>query len=88
MTRPDVARAQLRHSTVAHPSWRTALAPGARFIAPLVELWAFREVLEELVKRDLKVRYKRSALGILWTMLNPLLMMAAGAVIYAGPSFL
>lgn len=36
---------------------------------------AYRELLRNLVMRDLKVRYKRSVLGFLWVMLNPLLMM-------------
>ncbi len=39
------------------------------------ELWACRELVYNLVVRDLKVRYKNSALGILWSLLNPLLMM-------------
>jgi ABC-type polysaccharide/polyol phosphate export permease len=47
------------------------------------ELISFEEVLQELVKRDLKVRYKRSALGLLWTMLNPLLMMAITTVVFS-----
>ncbi|MBI2212968.1 MAG: ABC transporter permease [Acidobacteria bacterium] len=34
-----------------------------------------RSLLRELVHRDLTVRYKRSALGFLWTMLHPLLLM-------------
>jgi ABC-type polysaccharide/polyol phosphate export permease len=39
------------------------------------QLWRFRELLVMLVERDLKVRYKRSALGMFWTLLNPLLQM-------------
>lgn len=41
----------------------------------LKELWAYRELVYNLVVRDLKVRYKNSLLGILWSWLNPLLMM-------------
>ena len=33
-------------------------------------------LLKELVIRDIKVRYRHSVLGMLWTVLNPLLMMA------------
>jgi ABC-2 type transport system permease protein len=36
-------------------------------------LWNQRDLINLLVKRDLSVRYKRSVLGLLWTMLNPLL---------------
>jgi ABC-type polysaccharide/polyol phosphate export permease len=36
-------------------------------------LWKQRDLITLLVKRDISVRYKRSVLGLLWTMLNPLL---------------
>lgn len=49
----------------------------------LRELLSYGEVLQELVKRELKVRYKRSFLGLLWTMLNPLLMMAITTVVFS-----
>lgn len=49
----------------------------------LQELAWIYEVLQEFVKRDVKVRYKRSAIGILWTMLNPLLMMTITTVVFA-----
>lgn len=35
----------------------------------------YRDLILQLVSRSLKIRYKRSILGIGWTMLNPLLMM-------------
>jgi lipopolysaccharide transport system permease protein len=38
-----------------------------------VEIWRFREMLRSLVIRNLKVKYQRSILGFLWTLLNPLL---------------
>jgi lipopolysaccharide transport system permease protein len=41
----------------------------------LRELWSYRELIRNLVLRDLRVRYKGSALGYLWTQLAPLLMM-------------
>ena len=41
----------------------------------LRELWDYRELIRNLVLRDLRVRYKGSALGYLWTQLAPLLMM-------------
>lgn len=41
----------------------------------LKELWNARELIYNLVLRDLKVRYKNSLLGIVWSWLNPLLMM-------------
>ncbi len=50
---------------------------------PLAELWRFRGLVALLVWRDLKVRYKRSALGMLWTLLNPLLQMAVYTVVFS-----
>ncbi len=41
----------------------------------ILELWAYRELIRNLVVRDLQVRYKGSALGYLWTQLAPLLLM-------------
>ena len=48
----------------------------------LAELWRFRQLVFLLVSRELKVRYKRSVLGVLWTMLNPLLLMVVYAVVF------
>lgn len=45
------------------------------FIAELVEIWLYRDLLKQLIIRNIKIRYKRSVLGIVWTMLNPLMMM-------------
>jgi ABC-type polysaccharide/polyol phosphate export permease len=36
-------------------------------------LWDQRDLITLLVKRDLAVRYKRSILGLLWTLINPLI---------------
>ena len=33
----------------------------------------YRDLIRELVMRDIKIRYKRSALGFAWTLANPLL---------------
>lgn len=46
------------------------------------ELWDFRELLYFLVWRDAKVRYKQTVLGALWSVLQPLLMMAVFAVFF------
>jgi ABC-2 type transport system permease protein len=39
-------------------------------------VWAYRELLELLVRREIKVRYKDSALGLIWSLLRPLSMLA------------
>jgi lipopolysaccharide transport system permease protein len=42
----------------------------------LREVWQYRDLLRTLAGRDLKVRYKQTALGVIWVVLQPLL--AAG----------
>ena len=47
------------------------------------ELLRYRYLVTNLVARDLKVRYKRSVLGFIWVMLNPLLTMAVMVVVFS-----
>lgn len=54
-----------------------------RVIDDAIELFRYRDLLSSLIQRDLTVRYKRSALGFLWTMLNPLLMMLVLTVVFS-----
>src|SRR3954467_5853186 len=58
-------------------------APAAVRRSPVGELLQYRELVAMLVVRELKVRYKRSVLGLLWTMLNPLLLMVVYTVVFA-----
>ena len=51
-------------------------------IQHLKELWTYRELVYNLVVRDLKVRYKNSLLGVLWSWLNPLLMMLIFTLVF------
>jgi ABC-2 type transport system permease protein len=46
-------------------------------------LWRYRGLIHELIIRDIKVRYKRSVLGIVWTMLAPLLNMVALTLVFS-----
>jgi lipopolysaccharide transport system permease protein len=41
-------------------------------ITPLKQIWDFRDLLVELVSRELKVRYRRSILGFGWSLLTPI----------------
>jgi ABC-type polysaccharide/polyol phosphate export permease len=43
------------------------------FVEEARALWTYRHLVGELISRDIKVRYKRSALGVVWSMLSPLL---------------
>ncbi len=52
------------------------------FIRRITDVWEYRELLGNLVRRELKVRYKDSVLGFLWTLLNPLLYLAVFSVVF------
>ena len=43
----------------------------------------FQPLLKELVSRDIKIKYRRSVLGVLWTLLNPLLMMVVLSLVFS-----
>src|SRR5262244_3146012 len=49
----------------------------------LSQLWEHRELVRVLVARDLKVRYKRSVLGFLWTLLNPLITIIIFSLVFS-----
>jgi ABC-type polysaccharide/polyol phosphate export permease len=52
--------------------------------APVIrELWGARQLLDNLVRKELKVRYKHSALGFLWSLLTPIMMTAIFTAIFA-----
>lgn len=44
---------------------------------------AYKELLKELVNRDVKIKYRRSVLGILWSVLNPLGMMVIMSIVFS-----
>jgi lipopolysaccharide transport system permease protein len=58
--------------------WVENRAPTGWHKVDLRELWAYRELIAFLAVRDVKVRYKQAALGMLWAVLQPL----AGALVF------
>ncbi|MFM7718034.1 MAG: ABC transporter permease [Actinomycetota bacterium] len=55
---------------------RTSQPPRLRAVSRLRELVARREVLGNLVRKELKVKYTASALGAVWSVLNPIVFLA------------
>src|SRR3546814_15834661 len=43
-------------------------------------VWEYRELLGSLTRRELKIKYKDSVLGFLWTLLNPLLYLVVFSI--------
>jgi ABC-2 type transport system permease protein len=72
---PDTSRSRL-------PVYDTA-KHRLLFVEEARALWAYRHLVGELVSRDIKVRYKRSVLGIFWSMLSPLLSMVALTIAFS-----
>ena len=48
----------------------------------LRELWAYRDLLALLIRRDISIRYKQSAIGIAWVVVQPVMMMLIFSVIF------
>lgn len=51
-----------------------------RYIQNLLK---YKHLIKELVMRDIKVKYKKSILGFLWTLLNPLLTMVVLTIVFS-----
>ncbi len=66
--------------TIENQRW-TVISP-SRTPVPWRELWERRELLGFLVWRELKVRYKQTAIGALWAIFQPLVAMAIFSVIF------
>lgn len=53
-----------------------------KILQHLKEIWQYRELIRNLIARDLKVRYRNSVLGIIWSWANPLLMMVVYTLVF------
>lgn len=51
-------------------------------IGRFIEIYHYRELIKNLVIRDLKIRYKNSVLGVLWSLFNPLLMTMVFTIVF------
>jgi ABC-type polysaccharide/polyol phosphate export permease len=57
-------------------------APRNRLKEEILDLIRYRDMIRSLVFRNITARYKRSILGIFWTLLNPLLTMLVMSVVF------
>jgi lipopolysaccharide transport system permease protein len=61
----------------------TTFGPANHWFSPnLSELWEFRELLYFFVWRDLKVRYKQTAIGAAWAILQPFMTMVVFSLFF------
>jgi len=61
---------------------RTNEPPKLRMLKRIRELWRDREILANLARKELRVKYKSTALGVAWSMLNPLLYLVVFYVVF------
>ncbi len=47
----------------------------------VTDIWKFRELLGQLTRRDIKIRYKQAVMGFAWAIFMPVLVVAAGLII-------
>jgi ABC-2 type transport system permease protein len=58
------------------------IAPRRSVYRHLVELVGYRELLGNLVRKELKVKYKKSSLGFLWSLLNPAMYIVVFTIVF------
>jgi ABC-2 type transport system permease protein len=68
---------------VSHPIVRTSEPSRFGLGSRLRDLWAWRELLGNLVRREIKAKYKTSFLGAAWSMLNPMLYLAVFTLVFS-----
>ena len=61
----------------------TSEPPRLRPVARVRELWGVREILGNLIRKEVKVKYTSSVLGALWSLLNPVLYLAVFSLVFA-----
>lgn len=63
-----------RNSVPDIPVFKIHSSTAWRFL-DIMELWTYRELVYFLTWRDIKIRYKQTAIGVIWAVLQPLAMM-------------
>lgn len=62
---------------------RTSEPPRLRVAARLRELYLYREILMNLVRKELKVKYTASVLGAIWSILNPVVFLGVFTLVFS-----
>jgi ABC-2 type transport system permease protein len=79
MTSPVVPASPAPSTGDDWAEWESATAPQG-LVARIREVWTYRELLRNLIVKELKVKYKDSALGFFWTLVRPLLYLLVYSV--------
>ncbi len=81
-TGPASAEEALHEEFFGHAHLTEIDAKGRSLRAELRELWAYRDLLMLLIRRDVSVRYKQSVVGIGWAVVQPLMLMLIFTVVF------
>jgi ABC-type polysaccharide/polyol phosphate export permease len=76
------AKSITKKPQVAAEQYYDSAARRNRMVDEVRELVRYRDLVRNLVRRNVTARYKRSVLGVLWTLLDPLLLMIVMAVVF------
>ena len=78
---PDLSDAASPGPTEVAPALEVSKRPNP--VERLVNVWHYRELLGNLTRKELKVKYKNSVLGFVWTLLNPALYLVVFSLVFA-----
>src|SRR5947209_1180993 len=79
--KPAVPETFADQTEIEAPTIWIRATSGWRFVDPL-SLWEHRELLFYFAWRDVKVRYKQSALGVIWVLIQPVVQMVIYAAVF------
>jgi lipopolysaccharide transport system permease protein len=79
---PQPDRQAVAAGPPAHSAPLTIQPPGSWHAVDLRELWRYRELIYFLLWRDVKVRYKQTAIGAAWAVLQPFVTMVVFSVVF------
>ncbi len=78
----DGMKGRVAPTGVEQVPYFTIRPKGGWAVLDLGDLWQFRDLLLALAIRDLKLRYKQTALGVLWVVLQPLVAAGVFAFVF------
>jgi ABC-2 type transport system permease protein len=58
------------------------VAPRRSVAKHLTDIWKYRQLLRQLIRRELTVRYQKSVLGLAWSLANPLLLLIIYTIVF------
>jgi ABC-type polysaccharide/polyol phosphate export permease len=79
---PQVVHGEQTHTPLAGFEYDSARRTSP-FVAEFLALIKYRHLVAQLISRNIKTRYKRSVLGVAWTMISPLMMMVVLSIVFS-----